>query len=279
MIRKMAKTLDILIPTYARPAALAVTMTGLVSQTYKDFRLVVSDQTPDYEVANAAEVRAVAAVLRSHGHPVEIHHHLPSQGMAEQRQFLLDQTQGDYALYLDDDLILEPYLIKNMMETILKQGCGFGGSSVIGLSYLGDIRPNEQAIEFWEGQVKPEAVLPNTAQWNRFRLHSAANIYHVAENLGLDPLHPLPYKVAWVGACVLFNIKKLRSVGGFNFWNKLPPKHSGEDVVAQLRVMSRYGGCGIIPSGVYHQELPTTVTDRRVDAPYVLDLDLLLKEP
>ncbi|MBX6313637.1 MAG: glycosyltransferase [Isosphaeraceae bacterium] len=34
--------------------------------------------------------------------------------------------------------------------------------------------------------------------------------------------------------------------------------------------MTRYGGCGLIPSGAYHQEWPTTIEDRRVDAPQVL---------
>ena len=29
-------------------------------------------------------------------------------------------------------------------------------------------------------------------------------------------------------------------------------------------------GCGLMPSGVYHLELPTTIPDRTVDAPYVL---------
>jgi hypothetical protein len=37
--------------------------------------------------------------------------------------------------------------------------------------------------------------------------------------------------------------------------------------------MARYGGCAILPSGAYHMELPTTVTARDVDAPYVLPLD------
>jgi hypothetical protein len=34
--------------------------------------------------------------------------------------------------------------------------------------------------------------------------------------------------------------------------------------------MFQGGGCGLIPSGVYHQELPTTIVDRSVDAPVVL---------
>ncbi len=45
------------------------------------------------------------------------------------------------------------------------------------------------------------------------------------------------------------------------------------DVLAQLRVMARFGGCGLLPSGVYHQELPTTVVERRVDAPKLLPVE------
>ena len=68
----------------------------------------------------------------------------------------------------------------------------------------------------------------------------------------------------------MFNSCKLRDAGGFDFWRELPPEHCGEDVLAQLRVMERFGGCGIIPSGAYHMELPTTIDQREVDAPLVL---------
>jgi hypothetical protein len=80
------------------------------------------------------------------------------------------------------------------------------------------------------------------------------------------------YRVAWVGGCVLYDVARLRSVGGFEFWQDLPIEHCGEDVLAQLRVMARYGGAGLFPSGAYHQELPTTVTERRVNAPEVLSI-------
>jgi hypothetical protein len=70
----------------------------------------------------------------------------------------------------------------------------------------------------------------------------------------------------------MYDAAKLRAAGGYSFWRELPVEHSGEDVLAELRVMARDGGCGLIPSGVYHQELPTTVVDRRVDAPKVLSL-------
>lgn len=269
----MSRTIDVLIPTYNRPAALAVTLTSLIAQTYRDFRLVISDQTESEDVTAAGEVRAVLRVLTTHGHPVEVYKNLPRRGMAEQRQFLLNHSRAPYALFIDDDLILEPYVIRMMVTAIREEKCGFVGSAAHGLSFINNVRPHEQAIEIWEEPVRPEIVRPETREWERHKLHSAANLYHVQQQLGLTPEEPHKYRVAWIGACVLYDAAKLRSVGGFNFWKELPKQHCGEDVLAQLRLMARYGGCGLIPSGVYHQELPTTVTDRGVNAPEVLDLE------
>ncbi len=267
---------DILIPTFCRSAALAVTLTSLCAQTFHDFRVVVSDQTEGDDPTASGEVMAARRVLEAHGQPVEAHRHLPRRGMAEQRQYLLDQVQAPYALFLDDDLILEPFVVERLLTAMREEACGFVGSAVIGLSYLDDVRPQEQQVEFWDGRVQPETVRPGSPAWERWRLHNAANIYHLQERLGLTPEKQRKYKVAWVGACVLYDTAKLRAVGGYSFWRDLPPEHSGEDVLAQLRVMARYGGCGIIPSGVYHQELPTTVGDRRVDAPRVLGLEVTI---
>lgn len=259
-------SLDILIPTYRRPAALASLLTSLCAQTYTSFRVVVSDQTEDFDVACAGEVLAAQRVLQLHGNEVCIEKHLPRRGLAEQRQFLLDQARCRYALFLDDDLILEPWVVRLMVNTIERERCGFVGCAPIGLSYIDDRRPDEQAIDFWDGLVQPEDVRPNTPAWERYRLHNAANPLHVQQALDMRPERPRAYHVAWVGACVLYDTAALRGSGGFSFWDALPPEHSGEDVLAQLRVMARYGGCGVLPSGVYHQELPTTIIDRTVDA-------------
>lgn len=160
----MNATIDILIPTYRRPAALAVTLTSLVAQTCRDFRIVISDQTEDSDPVATGEVQSVLRVLRAHGHAVEIHKHLPRRGMAEQRQFLLDRARGEYSLFLDDDLILEPYVVERMLVAIQEDDCGFVGSAVIGLSFIDDVRPHEQKIEFWDGPVQPEVVKYGTPQ-------------------------------------------------------------------------------------------------------------------
>ncbi len=263
---------DVLIPTFNRPAALAVTLTSLCSQTFTDFRVIVSDQTEDYDIASCGEVKAPVRVLQAHGHEVRILKHLPRRGMAEQRQFLLSQVTAPYALFLDDDLILEPWVIGNMLKAIQEEDLGFVGSAVIGLSFANDVRPHEQAIEFWDGPVQPETIVPNGHGWDRWKLHNAANIYHIQERLNITPDDQRKYKVAWVGACAMYDAAKLRAVGGYAFWQELPAEHAGEDVLAQMRVMAKYGGCGVLPSGVYHMELPTTVVDRKVDAPKVLAL-------
>ena len=260
-------SLDVLIPTFGRPAALAVTLTCLAAQTQPAIRIVVSDQSEQVAAASQDEVTAVRRLLELRGHETEVHHHLPRRGVAENRSYLLSLARAPRVLFLDDDLLLDPDLVARLSTAMDEESCGFVGSGLIGLSYLHDVRPQEQAIEFWDGPVRPETVLPGSPAWERYRLHNAANIHHVAQRLGIDRANSRKYKVAWVGGCVMYDAAALRAVGGFDFWPQLPPEHAGEDVLAQLRVMARFGGCGLIPSGAYHQELPTTVTDRRFDAP------------
>lgn len=264
---------DVLIPTCERPGALAVTLTALFAQTRAPLRIVISDQGEHCKAVAADEVQAMLRLLGSRGHGVEVHRHLPRRGLAEQRNFLLRQARAPYALFLDDDVVIEPDLIERLLRAIREQGCGFVGSAVIGMSHADDDRPQQQAIEFWEGRVQPEAVTPDSPAWDRHFLHNAANLYHLQNRLGVSRERQRLYKVAWVGGCVLFDTAKLRAAGGFDFWRRLPAEHCGEDVYAQLRVMARDGGCAIIPSGAYHQELATTVPRREVDAPRVLPLE------
>jgi GT2 family glycosyltransferase len=264
---------DVLIPTFRRPAALAVTLASVAAQDHPWFRVVVSDQTPDDPgegppAIDAPEVRAVARILESRGHEVVLRRHLPRRGLAEHRQDLLDLAGAPYALFVDDDVYLEPTLLGRMVRAIRLAGCGFIGSAVVGLSHADDRRPDEQGIEFWDGPVLPERVAPESPAWQRHRVHNAANLEHLRESRP-DDWNRL-YKVAWVGGCVLYDTERLRASGGFDFWRALPEEHAGEDVLAQLRVLARFGGAGLFPSGAYHLEIPTTIPRREVDAPIAL---------
>lgn len=267
-----ACAVDVLIPTCDRPCSLAVTLAGLHAQSFRDFRVVVSDQSERQSAFEQSEVKALLRILDAGGRQMSAFRHLPRRGLAEQRAFLLSQANAPYCLFLDDDVMLEPDTLERLYQMIREQRCGFVGSALHGLSFIDDIRPHQQDIEFWEERVEPEAVSPDGPAWARHHLHSAANLFHVERRLGLQKNEARLYRVAWIGGCVLFDTEKLRAVGGFDFWPALPCEHCGEDVLAQLRVMERFGGCGMIPSGAYHLELPTTVPQREVDAPRVLPI-------
>lgn len=263
---------DVLIPTFRRPTALAVTLASLVGQGYPAFRIVISDQTDERPSFEVPEVETVCRVLEALGHRVDRHHHLPRRGIAEQRQFLLDRATAPYVLFLDDDVICERDLVERLVRAILRYRCGFVGSALIGPHYVGDVRPEQEApFEPWGDRVEPEEIRPGGPGWERASLHLAANVHHIAQRLDVDRDQDLVYRVAWVGGCCLYDRASLNAAGGFGFWRKLPEVHVGEDVAAQLRVMARDGGCAILPSGAWHQDrIETTHPDREHDAPFLL---------
>ncbi|MEN9937242.1 MAG: hypothetical protein RLZZ387_3821 [Chloroflexota bacterium] len=260
---------DVLIPTCNRKTGLAVVLTSLLGQTFTNFDVVVADQTDESaEYLSSIEIQTVARALEWRGHRVRLLRNMPRLGMAQQRHFLLEQSQARYVHYLDDDVLLDPPVMERMLGVLRAEGCGFVGCPATGLEYLNDVRPHQQKIELWRGPVRPEAFSPDTlAQvWDRHMVNNAANPLHLERRLAADG-RPVRYKVAWVGgANVLYDRAKLLSVGGFSWWERLPPQHAGEEVVAQFLLIRKYGGCGILPSGTYHLGLPTNVPDRQRNA-------------
>lgn len=263
-------SVDVLLPTCNRRSSLIMTLTGLATQSLADLRVVVSDQSAE-PAGPFPVVQALRRVIEARGGSVEWHYRVPSKGIAEQRHFLLGRATADAVLFLDDDVLMEPWVVAKLWDTLRAEACGFVGAFPAGLSFRDDVRPHMQHIEYWDGPVRPEAVNPGTPQWERWKLHCAANQWHVAQRL--PPGEPRRYKVAWIASCVLYDRTKLRAVGGFDFWPRLPRYHSGEDVLVQNLLMRRWGACGIIPSGTYHAQVPSTVLNAagRVDG-HALDL-------
>ncbi len=261
---------DILLPTCNRPSALVMTLSGIAGQTFGPFRLLIADQSERPATENPV-VRTLLRLIEARGGKVEYHHREILRGIAEQRDFLLRQAEGTYALFIDDDVLMEPWVLETMVRALREQGCAFVGAFGAGLSFLHDVRPEQQKIEYWEGPVQPEVVEPGSPEWERWQIHRAANLYHIGQTL--PPGEHRLYKVAWIGACVLYDRRKLEAVGGFSFWKRLPRYHSGEEVLVQNLLMRRWGGCGMMPSGTYFAEAPSSVlnVEGKVDG-HALDL-------
>lgn len=260
---------DVLLPTCDRLSSLVMTLSGLAGQEEHDFQLIVSDQG-DTRVREEPVVQALLRVIEARGGSFQWHER-PRLGIAEQRDFLVRQASAGCLLFLDDDVFLEPWVLRTLLAVMAREDCGFVGAFPAGLSFRDDVRPGQQRLAFWEGRVTPEAVEPDSPGWERWHLHRAANHWHASRSL--PPGEVRTYRVAWVASCVLYDREKLLAVGGFSFWPRLPRYHSGEEVLVQNLLMRRWGGCGIIPSGAYHAELPSTVLNEHgtVDA-HALDL-------
>lgn len=248
--------IDILLPTYNRLSSLIMTLTGLTAQTHRDLRVVIADQSQQ-SVGEEAVVQALFRVIEARGGSVSYFKRPPIHGIAEQRDFLLKQAHAATILYLDDDVLMEPWVIARMDEVLKEQECAFVGAFPAGLSFRNDRRPSQQYIEYWHGQVQPEAIDPDSPAWERWQLHRAANLYHVSQSLPAGESRL--YKVAWISSCILYDRARVEAVGGFSFWQRLPRYHSGEEVLLQNLLMRRWGGCAIIPSGTYYSQVPTTV--------------------
>lgn len=248
-------SVDILLATFNRLPSFIMTLSGIAGQSRSNFRLIISDQS-DKPVQDDAVVQSLVRVIEARGGTVEFHHRQQSQGIAEQRDYLLQKATAQYVLFLDDDVWMEPHVLGMMTATLEEQQCGFIGASPTSLAARDDYRPDQQHIEFWEGPVQPEVVTPQTGQWQRSELHQGANLHHVS--LQIPQGEHYLYKVAWTPACILYDRARLLETGGFSYWDRLPRNQRGAEILVQNRMMRQWGGCAIIPSGTFYADIPST---------------------
>jgi glycosyltransferase involved in cell wall biosynthesis len=224
-------SVDILLPTYNRLSSLIATLSGVAAQTLRDMHVIVADQS-EQPVEDEQVVQTLRRVIEVRGGSVEWHTRPQIHGIVEQRDFLLRQASADTVLYLDDDVLMEPWVVARLLHTLHKHRCAFVGAFPAGLSHCADVRPRQQIVEYWDGAVQPEIVNPGTREWKRWHLHRAANLYHASQHLAPGVFRL--YKVAWIASCILYDREKLLQVGGFSFWSRLPRFHSGEEVLVQI---------------------------------------------
>jgi GT2 family glycosyltransferase len=87
------KPINILIPTYNRLEALAITLTSLYYQSEKEFDVIIADQSPNDDLETDNSVQTIVRLFETQGNHVTILKNLPRRGMAQQRQFLLEHSQ------------------------------------------------------------------------------------------------------------------------------------------------------------------------------------------
>jgi hypothetical protein len=240
---------DVLIPATGPPASLAATLSALANQRYPSFRVMATRPPLDEAVE---ELSGLVGVLKAGGHAVRLVDAQAPGRDGGRVQTLLDLAAAEYVLVMDDGIFLEVDLLGRLVGGLRVSGGAFLGSSVVDLRFRDEHRPDEEVIEFWDGPVRPEEIGVDSPAWARRKIHRGANLQHLRERL--PRTRDRLYHVADIGGCVLYDTAKLRSVGGFRplgDHGRHPSIPLSTTSATQLRLLDRYGGAGLFPSGAY----------------------------
>ncbi len=128
---------DLLVTTYRRAADVARLLDNLRAQRYAPFRLQVFDGSPDTETASVVE-----AFRARHGEPYPLVYHRTPSGMTRQRNIAVDHACGEIAIFLDDDVELEPDYLEVVVRVFEQDphgtiaglnGFDHNGSAILGV--------------------------------------------------------------------------------------------------------------------------------------------------
>lgn len=107
---------DLLVTTYQRASDLLVLMRNLENQEWKEFRLQIFDGSVDHAVRDA--VNSYTSGHRSFSYPIIFHK--TTAGMTRQRNIAVDNAGGEVAIFLDDDVELEPDYLLRMHDAFMR---------------------------------------------------------------------------------------------------------------------------------------------------------------
>ena len=113
---------DVLLPTFNRLESLIMTLCGVAAQTLRDLHVNVADQSRE-PAGQSQVVQTLRRVIEVRGGSVEWHHRPQIHGIAEQRNFLLERATAPAVLYLDDDVLMEPWVAGRLLETLRAERC------------------------------------------------------------------------------------------------------------------------------------------------------------
>lgn len=102
---------SICIPTYKRPDLLKVALDSCLGQTFQDFEVVISDDSPDTRTEEL--VRCLSA-----NQPIRYVRNVPGLGQATNVNQLFNLVEGEFLVLLHDDDFLAPTALEEMLRPL-----------------------------------------------------------------------------------------------------------------------------------------------------------------
>ena len=128
---------SIIIPVYNRPVEIDELLESLVSQTYKEFEVIVVDDGSSVPCSFITDkYKAVLPIF---------YYYKANTGPGQTRNFGAEKSKGDYLIFLDSDCVLpENYLISVEKNIQLHNSVFFGGADRAHHSFT----PVQKAINY-----------------------------------------------------------------------------------------------------------------------------------
>lgn len=113
---------SVIIATYKREVPLCNALESLITQTYKDFEVVIVDDN-----ANDEWNAKVSAIVDQFKDKLLINYiqNAENQGSAKTRNIGINSSRGEYITFLDDDDLYLPNKIKNQIDCMVANGADY----------------------------------------------------------------------------------------------------------------------------------------------------------
>jgi GT2 family glycosyltransferase len=150
------KELLVTIFTHNRPEYLALNLQGLRTQLFHDWDLLIVDDYSDTRVSENPVIKSFTDRLRDECHNVMFYRTDHNMGIACARKKIIEESQQikDYPFVFDlnDDHILDPFCIQNMMHTIQSnENIGCVGSATP--MFWWNKEQRSRKFKDWQGKI------------------------------------------------------------------------------------------------------------------------------
>ncbi|MFA5880338.1 MAG: glycosyltransferase family A protein [Candidatus Margulisiibacteriota bacterium] len=99
--------ISVIIPTYNHKNELPRCLSSLEKQTYKDIEIIVVDDGSDYDVVEVIKYFPTVKFFK-----------LNHQGAPAARNFGFTKSIGQYVIFLDDDVVMQPETLEKMKNVL-----------------------------------------------------------------------------------------------------------------------------------------------------------------
>ena len=120
--------ISVIIPVYNREAYIEECLNSVLKQSYQNFEIIiVDDGSTDntLQICNKLAAEEKRIRILSGGH----------QGVSAARNLALDHAEGDYLFFIDSDDVMDPRLLRTLLEAMEEKGAQVGGSVAQSISY------------------------------------------------------------------------------------------------------------------------------------------------